>query len=104
MNGSPGRRDGGRRHTERTRAVVFSGVLAWLEPRRRSRARLAAYIRREHQCGRRLSDVLHDRVALEHASESELGLLFDDPAFIHRIADDCCSADRPHDAPLPPAA
>jgi hypothetical protein len=60
-----------------------------LEPCGRWHGRLTAYIVREHQRGRRLSDILADRFLVEHASAAAVAHLLEDPRLIHRLSDDC---------------
>lgn len=60
-----------------------------LEPCGRWHGRLTAYIVREHQRGRRLSDILADRFLVEHASAAAIAHLLEDPRLIHRLRDNC---------------
>jgi hypothetical protein len=60
-----------------------------LEPCGRWHGRLTAYIVREHQRGRRLSDILADRFLVEHASAAAVAHLLEDPRLIHRLSADC---------------
>src|ERR1051325_2149410 len=76
--------------TERSnRRPRTAGLLPFVEPRGRWHPRLTAYIVREHQRGRPLSEILADRFVVEHASAAAVARLLEDPRLIERLGDDC---------------
>jgi hypothetical protein len=71
-----------------SRRLVTAARPFVLEPCGCWHGRLTAYIVREHQRGRRLSDILADRFLVEHASAAAVAHLLEDPRLIHRLSDD----------------
>jgi hypothetical protein len=72
-----------------------------VDPCRRWHARLCAYIVREHQRGRPLSEILTDHFVVAHASEAAITHLLTDPQLIHRLASDCRDFPRLVQSPPP---
>jgi hypothetical protein len=59
-----------------------------VEPCGRWHARLTAYIVREHQRGRPLSEILDDGFVVGHASPTAIAYLLEDPRLIERLTAD----------------
>ena len=57
--------------------------------------RIAAYVIREHDRGRRLSEILEDPYVRSHAEGQELGRVLERPEVIHAIGEDVVRSVQP---------
>jgi hypothetical protein len=75
-------------------ARFFRGLFSFLGARSTQEERVAAYVIREHDRGRSLSDILDDPYVRNRCSPNELARLLDRPDVIKAIGDDIAEATK----------
>jgi hypothetical protein len=73
---------------------LFRNPFAFLFERSSQEDRLAAYVIREHNRGRRLEEILQDRYIVNRTSPSQLQRLLDNPDLIRALGNDTIEAVR----------
>ena len=71
---------------------LFRNPFSFLFTRSSHEDRVAAYLIREHERGRSLSEILDDPYVRNRCSPQEVARLFDRPDVIHAIGDDIAEA------------
>jgi len=74
--------------------AIFKNLFAFLFQRSSAEERVAAYVIREHDRGRALSEILEDRYVQNRLSEEQQARLLDRPEIIHAIGGDMIEAAR----------
>lgn len=73
---------------------LFRNPFAFLFERSSQEDRLASYVIREHNRGRRLEEILQDRYIVNRTSPSQLQRLLDNPDLIRALGNDTIEAVR----------
>ena len=73
---------------------LFRNPLSFLFERSSQEDRLAAYVIREHDRGRRLEDILNDRYILNRTTPSQLQRLLENPEVVRALGQDTIESVR----------
>jgi hypothetical protein len=73
---------------------LFRNPFAFLFERSSQEDRLAAYVIREHNRGRKLAEILQDRYIVNRTSPSQLQRLLDNPDLVRALGNDTLEAVR----------
>jgi hypothetical protein len=73
-------------------ARFFRGLFSFLGARSTQEERVAAYVVREHERGRSLTDILDDPYVRNRCSQHQLARLLDRPDVLKAIGDDIAEA------------
>lgn len=74
--------------------AIFKNLFSFLFQRSTAEDRAAAYVIREHDRGRALSEILEDRYVKNRLSAEQRARLLDRPEIIHAIGGDMIEAAR----------
>lgn len=74
--------------------AIFKNIFSFLFQRSTAEERVAAYVVREHDRGRALSEILEDRYVKNRLSGEQQARLLDRPEVIHAIGGDIIEAAR----------
>ena len=74
--------------------AIFKNLFSFLFQRSTAEERVAAYVIREHDRGRALSEILEDRYVKNRLSAAQQARLLDRPEIIHAIGGDMIEAAR----------
>ena len=74
--------------------AIFKNLFSFLFQRSTAEERVAAYVIREHDRGRALSEILEDRYVKNRLSAQQQARLLDRPEVIHAIGGDMIEAAR----------
>jgi hypothetical protein len=73
---------------------LFRNPFAFLFERSSQEDRLAAYVLREHNRGRKLQEILQDRYIVNRTTPSQLQRLLDNPDLVRALGNDTIEAVR----------
>ncbi len=74
--------------------AIFKNIFSFLFQHATAEDRAAAYVIREHDRGRALSEILDDRYIMNRLSAEQRARLLDRPEIIHAIGGDMIEAAR----------